>query len=46
VPVESVYGEVLDKHMKNGLLTVDDTIRLTEKGLDVSNYVMADFLLS
>lgn len=46
VPVESVYGEVLDKHVKNGLLTVDDTIRLTEKGLDVSNYVMADFLLS
>ena len=45
-PVESVYGEVLDKHVKNGLLTVDDTIRLTEKGLDVSNYVMADFLLS
>jgi len=45
----SVYGDVLDKHIGNGLLEwmlLEDErfIRLTEKGMDVSNYVMADFL--
>lgn len=45
----SVYGDVLQKHVDNGLLewTVvegERFIRLTEKGMDVSNYVMADFL--
>lgn len=45
VSVSQVYDKVLSKHQKDGLLTVDEQIRLTEKGLDVSNYVMADFLL-
>lgn len=45
----SVYGDVLQKHLKNGLLEWTEVeeerfIRLTEKGIDVSNYVMADFL--
>ena len=44
-----VYGDVIQKHIKNGLLqryTLDgeEWIALTKKGLDVSNYVMADFL--
>lgn len=44
-----VYEEVIQKHMKDGLLewiSVDGErfVRLTDKGLDVSNYVMADFL--
>ena len=44
-----VYGDVIQKHIKNGLLqryTLDgeEWITLTQKGLDVSNYVMADFL--
>lgn len=42
--MESVYGEALAKHEKNGLLSVGERVRLTERGLDVSNYVMADFL--
>lgn len=41
-----VYGSVLEKHQKNGLLKQKDGFFfLTEYGLDVSNYVMADFLL-
>lgn len=41
-----VYGSVLEKHRKNGLLEQKDGFFfLTEYGLDVSNYVMADFLL-
>lgn len=44
-----IYGDVIQKHIKNGLLqqyTLDgeEWIALTKKGLDVSNYVMADFL--
>lgn len=44
-----VYGDVLQKHVKAGLLEWTEAdgerfIRLTEKGMDVSNYVMADFL--
>lgn len=41
-----VYGSVIEKHRKNGLLKQKDGFFfLTEYGLDVSNYVMADFLL-
>lgn len=42
--VDSVYGDVLRKNEKDGLLSLDgDTIKLTEKGLDLSNYVFAQF---
>ena len=55
--MEEVYGEVIRKNIRDGLLRVypDSESReghaawrhlsLTEKGLDVSNYVMAQFLL-
>ncbi len=44
--MESVYGEVLIKHKEEGLLQeAGDRVSLTEDGLDVSNYVMSDFLL-
>lgn len=47
VSIEKIFGEVIQKHIKNGLLQEDkERIFLTAKGLDVSNYVMADFLLS
>ncbi len=46
MPIAQVYGDVLAKHEKEGLLILDERIRLTEKGLDLSNYVMADFLLT
>ncbi len=43
---EEVYGEVLRKHCADGLLKREDgRIALTARGLDLSNAVMADFLL-
>ncbi len=47
--LEEVYGEVIDRHMALGLLACQDRngekyLYLTERGLDVANWVMADFL--
>lgn len=44
VSIEDVYGEVIEKLRKDGLIIVDDYIRLTSYGIDISNYVMAQFL--
>lgn len=39
-----VYPEAIDRHVREGLLLSEKgRIRLTEKGMDLSNYVMADF---
>ncbi len=47
VEINEVYEEVLEKHVQNGLLVREcGRIYLSTKGLDVSNYVMADFILS
>lgn len=44
--VEKVYGEVLQSMIDKLLLEKEgDFIRLTEQGIDVSNYVMSEFLL-
>ena len=44
--VEKIYGEVLDKYKRQGMLVEkDDRIFLTRAGIHVSNVVMADFLL-
>lgn len=44
--VELVYGPVLEQQIADRLLRKEDgRIFLTERGLDVSNYVMAQFLL-
>lgn len=43
-PIDEVYGTVLNKMNENGLLEVGERIRLTKRGLDVSNYVMSEFL--
>lgn len=44
--IQEIYGNVLQKHLQNGLLAHENGFYfLTERGLDVSNYVMADFLL-
>ncbi|WP_026521915.1 radical SAM family heme chaperone HemW [Butyrivibrio sp. VCB2001] len=47
--IAEVYGEVIDKYQKMGLLEYAGEggkyLRLTDKGLDVSNTVMAEFLL-
>ena len=44
--IEDVYGEMLRKHISQGvLLRTEDGVRLTQRGVDVSNYVLADYLL-
>lgn len=44
--IENVYGEVLKKLEAEGLLEKKDAfLFLTERGIDVSNYVLAQFLL-
>lgn len=45
-PVEEVYGEQTARFESMGLLERDgDRLRLTERGLDVSNAVFAEFIL-
>lgn len=44
--MEQVFGETLCKLQKQELLKIDgDRVFLTDKGIDVSNYVFAEFLL-
>ena len=44
--MSQVYGDVIKKMIAQGLLTENrDAVRLTEEGISVSNYVMAEFLL-
>lgn len=39
------YGGVINKHLENHLLEIkDNRIFLTDKGMDVSNYIMSDFI--
>lgn len=51
--IDQIYPGIVDKHIKNGLLRRvfdmiegDERIMLTDYGIDVSNVVMADFLLT
>lgn len=44
--VEEVYGEPIRHFTEQGLLKGEgDMLRLTERGIDVSNYVFSEFLL-
>lgn len=43
IPMEQPYGETLLRLRRDGLLYADDPIRLTPYGVDISNYVMAQF---
>ncbi len=44
--LEEVYGDVIRRHVRQGLLEpAGERFRLTERGTDVSNYVMADYLI-
>lgn len=46
VEIESVYGKVLQKYMvQELLLEKDDRICLSDAGIDVSNVIMAEFML-
>ena len=43
--LDSIYGDIIAKHTDEGLLkTVDGRIMLTKRGVELSNYVMKDFL--
>lgn len=45
ISIKEVYGDILNKHFKNGLLNIEgDNIRLTEKGLDLSNLIFVDLI--
>lgn len=45
-PPESVYKDVIRRMTELGLLKdADGCLRLSERGIDVSNYVMSEFLL-
>ena len=45
VPAETIYGDILSEHLKDGTLTMENgRITLTHRGLDVSNYILCDFL--
>ena len=47
IEIDGIYGEVLNSLQKDGLLEKKEgRIRLTEKGIDVSNYALAQFLRS
>lgn len=47
VPIEEIYGKTIDKMKQNGLLELKgDQIRLTKRGIDISNYVFEQFLLA
>ncbi len=44
--IHDVYGKVIEKYSELGYLGVDgDNIYLSDKGIDVSNTIMAEFLL-
>ena len=44
--IYEVYGPVINKYMTDGYMETDgDRIWLTDKGIDVSNIILADFML-
>ena len=44
--VEEIFGDVIKKHINNKLLIDDgEFLMLSARGLDISNYVLSDFLL-
>ena len=47
VSMASVYGEIIEHFVREKLLTIcENRVCLTEKGMDLANIVMAEFLLS
>lgn len=43
--IEEVYGPILEKQLKQGLIQKTETgYKLTEYGIDISNYVMAEYI--
>lgn len=47
VNISDIYGEIINKYLNNKLLIKNgDKIFLSDKGIEVSNVVMSDFILS
>ena len=45
VSLEDKYGKVIDKYLSDGfLIEKEDRVFLSEKGIDVSNYILCDFM--
>lgn len=46
VEIYSIYGDVIRKHLCDGLLVKNkENLFLSDRGIEVSNFVMSDFLL-
>ena len=46
IDIYSIYKEVIDKNIKSKLLTLENKkLRLTDKGIELSNSVMSDFII-
>ncbi len=46
IGLRDVYGNVLDRLLKNRLIVAEEPyVRLSEFGIDISNYVLSEFLL-
>lgn len=47
VSFEQIYGAITDKFVNGGFLVLDnDMLYLTEKGMDVSNSIMSEYILT
>ena len=45
--IYEVYGEIIEKNIKKELLICSsEKLFLSPKGMEISNYVMSDFILS
>lgn len=45
--VMDIFGDVIRRHQNEGLLIVEgDRMRFSEKGMDLSNYVLSDMILT
>ena len=46
VSYEEIYGKISERHLEEGLLDEEGgRLFLTERGLDIANYVMSDYIL-
>lgn len=46
MPMKDIYGEIIKNLIKDGLIMKDDGyLRLSDRGIDVSNVVLSNFLL-
>ena len=44
--IEDVYGSIIKKHMAEGVLLKEGSmLRLTDRGMDISNIILCDYLL-